>query len=152
MKIGGLIEQRNLALYTIASLKDEPGSVADVLSIFAEKQINLAYITEGTAKDGTAVLAFCVDCDDKEKVDRLIRSTNIKNDYIKKREYTALIGIYGPHFREKPAIAVNLFHVLGEANINILGISSSISTISCVVDAQELDRAREAVLNHFDVP
>lgn len=153
MKIGGIVEHRHLALYTVSSIADEPGSVAEVLVAFSEENINLAYITEGVAKDGTAVLSFCVDCDDKEKVDRLIKSeTKIRNTHIKKTENVGLIGIYGPHFREKPAIAVRLFEVLGKAKINILGISSSISTISCVVDIQSLDKSKDALLSYFKLP
>ncbi len=153
MKIGGIIEQRQLALYTIASIKDKPGSAADVLHVFAEENINLAYITEASNKEGNAVLSFCVDCDDKCKIDAVIKNkTKVSSVNIQKVENVGLIGVYGPHFREKPAIAVKLFSVLGKAEINILGISSSISTISCIVDIQELDRAREALLDYFELP
>ncbi len=153
MKIGGIVEQRNLALYSIASIKDKPGSVAEVLNAFAIVQINLVYITEAVDKEGNAVLSFCVDCDDKNKVDHVIKNeTKVISKNITKIENVGLVGIYGPHFREKPAIAVRLFDVLGKAKINILGISSSISTISCIVDIQELDSAREALLSYFELP
>ncbi len=153
MKIGGIIEQTHLALYTISSLKDQPGTVAEVLKVFAEHHINLAYITEGAANAGNALLAFCVDCDDKETVDKLLlRHTGVAGKNISKHEYVALIGIYGPHFREKPAIAVNVFEVLGKAGINILGISSSISTVSCVVRLQEMEKAKKALLDFFELP
>lgn len=153
MKIGGIIEQRQLALYTITSIKDKPGSAADVLRVFAEENINLAYITEASNKEGNAVLSFCVDCDDKCKIDDIIKDkTRVISAHIKKVENVGLIGVYGPHFREKPAIAVKLFSVLGQAKINILGISSSISTISCIVDIQQLDKAREALLGYFELP
>jgi aspartokinase len=153
MKIGGIIEQLNLALYTIASIPDKPGSAAQVLQSFANERINLAYITEGVDKDGNVVLSFCVDCDDVDKVDNLIKTeTEIQNEYIAKQDYVAMLGIYGPHFREKPAIAVRFFDTLGKAGINILGISSSISTISCIVKLKELDKAKEALLSYFELP
>lgn len=153
MKIGGIVEQRQLALYTIASLKDKPGTVAEVLSAFTSGNINLAYITETVDREGNANLSFCVDSDDVEKVDDIIRNkTRVISKHIVKSENVALVGIYGPHFREKPGIAIKLFDVLGKAKINILGISSSISTISCIVDIQELDRSKEALLNYFELP
>jgi len=153
MKIGGIVEQRHLTLYSIASIKNKPGSVAEVLSAFAIERINLAYITEAVDKEGNAVLSFCVDCDDKDKVDLVIKNkTRVISRHISKIENVGMVGIYGPHFREKPAIAMRLFDVLGKAKINILGISSSISTISCVVDIQELDSAKEALLSYFELP
>lgn len=153
MKIGGLVEQKELALYSITSLPDKPGAAAQVLKLFAQNAINLQYVTESTAKDGTAILAFCVNCSDKELVDRLIKE-NIKYDeiQIKKTENVGLIGIYGPHFREKPSIAAQFCETLGSANINILGISSSISTISCLVDIRDFDRAIDALMNVFELP
>ena len=153
MKIGGIVEQLNLALYTIASLKDKPGSAAEVLQSFARESINLAYITENVARDGSVALSFCVDCDDVDKVEKLIKSeTQIQNEYIVKVENVVMLGIYGPHFREKPAIAVKFFELLGKEDINILGISSSISTISCLVDIQKVDKAKEALLTYFKLP
>jgi len=153
MKIGGIVEQRHLALYSIASIKDKPGSVAEVLSAFAMEKINLAYITEAVDKEGTAVLSFCVDCDDVYKVDTVIKNkTRVISAHIKKIENVGLVGVYGPHFREKPGIAIKLFDVLGKAKINILGISSSISTISCIVDIQVLERSKEALLSYFELP
>ena len=153
MKIGGLIEQRQLAIYTIASLKDEPGTAAEVLDAFALERINMAYITQTVDKEGNAVLSFCVDSDDVEEVDDIIlNKTSVISKHIIKRENVALLGVYGPHFREKPAIAVQLFKVLGEAGVNVLGISSSISTISCVVDIQVLERSKDALLGFFELP
>lgn len=153
MKIGGLVEQRNLALYSVTSLKDQPGAAAAVLKLFAMEKINLEYITEGMSLDGTAVLAFCVDCDEIKHVDRLLKleiEQNAKS--IRKREYVGIIGIYGPHFREKPAIAAKFAAILAKADINILGISSSISTISTVIDVRDFEVSKKALLDYFELP
>ena len=152
MKIGGIIEQTHLTLYTISAIKNQPGAAAHLINTFAEHRINLAYITECASQADTAVLAFCTDCADKEKVDNLLlNSSGVAPENISRQD-VALIGIYGPHFREKPSIAVNVFKALGKAGINILGISSSISTISCVVRLREADKAKRALLNYFELP
>jgi len=153
MKIGGLVEQRNLALYSITSLKDKPGAAAAVLRLFAKANINLEYITEGMAQDGTAVLAFCIDTDDMKQADEIIKNEiESESHSIKKREFVGIIGIYGPHFREKPAIAAAFCNVLGDHHVNILGISSSISTISCVIDVRDFERSKRAVMEVFELP
>ena len=53
----------------------------------------------------------------------------------------ARIAIFGPDFRERPGIAGIMFSALAAEGINILAISTSISTVSCIVD---LDRAQDA--------
>ncbi|HGY54231.1 MAG TPA: ACT domain-containing protein [Caldithrix abyssi] len=153
MKIGGLVEQKNLTLYSITSLKDQPGAAASVLRLFAKAKINLEYITEAMAQDGTAVLAFCINAEDMKQADEIIKNEiEDQSHSIKKQEYVGIIGIYGPHFREKPAIAATFCNILGDNGINILGISSSISTISCVIDVRDFDRAKDAVLEIFELP
>ena len=153
MKIGGLVEQRGLALYTVVSLPDRPGMAAKILKFFSEHQINLFYITESSAKDGSAILSFCVECDDIENVDRALQNYARESGVqVKKKEFVGIVGIYGPHFREKPAIASKFCTTLAEAGINILGISSSISTISCVIAVQDFETAKEAILKEFELP
>lgn len=153
MKIGGLVEQRHLTHYSITSLKDQPGAAADVLRLFAVEGINFEYITEGTTSDGSAVLAFCVSADNTDKVDRIIKKhIESGSHYIKKREFVGMIGIYGPHFREKPALAAKFCGTLGSAGTNILGISSSISTISCIIDVRDFDKSKDALLDFFELP
>jgi aspartokinase len=153
MKIGGLVEQRNLALYSITSLKDQPGAAAAVLKLFVKEKVNLEYITEAMSNENIAMIAFCVNQDVTKRVDKILKNEVEKNSHsIKKQEYVAVIGVYGPHFREKPGIAAQFANILGEAKINILGISSSISTISCILDVRDFENAKKALLDFFELP
>ncbi|WP_456443736.1 ACT domain-containing protein [Caldithrix abyssi] len=153
IKIGGLVDQTNLTMYAITSLKDRPGAAAEVLNLFAREHINLEYITEGCCQQNYASLVFCVNSEFSQKVDTIIRE-NIEEhaNHIRKREYVCILGIYGPHFREKPAIAAHFCSVLGRAGINILGLSSSISTISAIIDIREREKALNALLQVFKLP
>ena len=54
IKIGGMIEVGNLTLYRFSDLVDKPGTAAQILEFFGEKRLNLEYITETSASDGTA--------------------------------------------------------------------------------------------------
>ena len=71
---------------------------------------------------------------------------------IRKVEKVSVIGIYGPHFREKPRLAAKFCQVLGNAGINILGLSSSISSICAVIVNDELESARDSLLEAFELP
>ena len=68
------------------------------------------------------------------------------------RPNVAIISIFGPDFRERPGIASTMFSALGAKQINILAISTSISTLSCVIDADCLDEAVVAMRETFDLP
>jgi aspartokinase len=45
-----------------------------------------------------------------------------------------------------------MFDALANRDINILAISTSISTISCVIEAKNLAEAAEAIRDAFELP
>ncbi len=149
IKIGGIIERDAITYFSVSMIIDKPGAVAELLKIFALGNINLEYITEASSNGCGAVLAFCVDTKNAEAVDLLLKQRDIK---IKKMEEAGFIGVYGPHFREKPAIAAKFCDALGDNGINIYGISSSISSIACIIKASDRADARQALLKVFELP
>jgi aspartokinase len=154
MKIGGLVENSDLTLYRITSIKDEPGAAAEILKLFAQEKISLQYITESSIVGDAAVMALCVDAKQEEKIDLLFDQNVHIMQQIKITKITnvSVIGIYGPHFREKPVLAAMFCKLLGDADINILGLASSISSISSVIRTDELSIAKDALLQQFELP
>jgi len=154
MKIGGLVENSDLTMYQIASIKDEPGTAAEILKLFAQEKISLQYITESNIPGDTAVMSLCVDAEQAERIDQLIAQYDQIKKQIKitKIANVSVIGIYGPHFRDKPILPAMFCKILGDAGINILGLSSSISSISSVIVSKQLHHAKNALLEEFELP
>lgn len=154
IKIGGMLETDNLTLYRFTDLKDQPGTAARILTFFGEKKLNLEYITETSAADGRAAMTVCV----RNSISKLIDSflddhpELVNSLKITKNQNVSILGIYGPHFREKPAIASTFCLLIGEADVNILSLSSSVSSICCVVDSSQQASAKEALLKYFKLP
>jgi aspartokinase len=153
-KIGGILENQDLILYKMTALKDKPGVAGRALKLFSENCINLEYITESSFVDGAAVMAVCIKAHNEEKVDQLLEKNREIRDALNiiKQHDVCMLGIYGPHFREKVGIASLFFSILGEANINILGISTSVSSVCCLVKANHIFAAKEAILKKFELP
>jgi aspartate kinase len=64
----------------------------------------------------------------------------------------AVITVFGPHLREKPRIHGIMFATIAAVGISSLAISTSISSVSCVVEGQYLNPAVQALSEAFDVP
>jgi aspartokinase len=64
----------------------------------------------------------------------------------------AIVSIFGPDFRERPGIAGAMFKALADNGINILAISTSISTVSCVIASDDLENGLNALRATFDLP
>ena len=154
MKIGGLVENSDLTMYRVTSIKDEPGAAAEILKLCAQEKISLQYITESSVPGHTAVMAICVMASEENAIDALFQKNKniLRRIIIKKIKKVSLIGIYGPHFREKPILAAKFCKLLGEAGINILGLASSISSISSVISTDQLASAKSALLQEFELP
>jgi aspartokinase len=154
MKIGGLVENSDLTMYRVTSIKDEPGAAAEILKLFAQEKISLQYITESSVPGHTAVMAICVRANEEDTIDALFQKNGkiLRQIIIKKITKVSLIGIYGPHFREKPILAAKFCKLLGDAGINILGLASSISSISSAISTDQLASAKDALLQEFELP
>ena len=154
MKIGGILENSGLTLYQITSTNDEPGVAGTILKFYAQRNINLEYITESSTVRGTAVMALCIKDEFVPEVDKFIEENKQAIQFlkIKKTENVSTLGIYGPHFREKHSIAARFCTLLGQAGVNIMGISSSISSVCCVIKTEHMNNARAAVLKKFELP
>jgi aspartokinase len=63
-----------------------------------------------------------------------------------------MVSVYGPDFRERPGLAGIAFAALADADVNILAVSTSISTISCIVANDQADQALTALHGAFDLP
>jgi aspartokinase len=154
MKIGGLVENTNLTMYRITSIEDKPGAAGEILQLFAEENVKLPYITEsGIANDG-AVMTICISTAETDIIDHFLEEhkDQIRQISISKISPVSVIGIYGPHFRDKPILPATFCRLLGQAGINILALSSSISSISSVICSEQLQTAKTALLKEFELP
>ncbi len=154
MKISGILENSGLTLYRITTMEDGPGAAGSILKFYAKRQINLEYITEASTQNNSAVVVICVKDEFVPEIEKFMVENKeaIESLTIDKTSGVSTISIYGPHFREKHTIAARFCTLLGAANVNILGISSSISSVCCVIKTEQLLDAKNAILKRFELP
>lgn len=154
IKIGGILETIRLTMVSILSAPNQPGVAGKVLMVLGKNQINIEFITESENLEGTADITFCFASTQRAKVRQLLEGMRgiVRARGDKWYDNIAILVVYGPHFREKPTIAGKMCEQLGKYDINILGISTSISSISCVIREEDLENAKIALLEAFDLP
>ena len=153
-KIGGIIQNPHLAAVWILGVADKPGIAATVLNALGEKEISAQFIVQIIDSHSQDHICICIDRDALDLARPLADSAarEIGAQSVEYTDEASLISIFGPDFRERPGIAGIMFNALASRNINILAISTSISTISCVIEAHHLDNALEAVHEAFELP
>jgi aspartate kinase len=153
-RIGGIMKRSRLAKIGVLSAPDRPGVAAAVLKALGNKSINVPFIAQSVDQHGYGHITLCVDVADLTEAlaaAEVVR-TVIQAEAVVPHSPVATIGIFGPDFRERPGIAADMFEALASQGINILGISTSISTISCVIDEDRLDDAISALEAAFELP
>jgi len=152
IQIGGVIRNSNLSLIGVIGLPDRPGAAGIVMNAMGRRNINVEFIAMGLGEQGLANLTFCVGQDDfKDAMEALRQDVASQVEAIAFMENMASVSIFGPDFRQRPAIAALLFSILAHAEINIRAISTSISTVSCIIDRDRLEDALIAVHQAFEL-
>lgn len=153
-KAGGIIQNTGLAKVGVMAVPDKPGVAGAILNTLGQAGINVQFIVQLLDLENNAHVVFCVARDalsttlailDKVREEIGARQITHKGD-------VTIVSIFGPDFRERPGVAGIMFNTLASVNINILSISTSISTVSCVIDVEDADLAIEALQEAFDLP
>jgi aspartate kinase len=154
IRIGGIMQNAHLSLLNVTAVPDRPGAAAAILGQLGERSINVQFIVQCIDQNHQDQIALCVDREDLpaalEVVNRV--APQLEAGRVLAQPEVAIVSIFGPDFRERPGIAGTMFQALAQRGINILAVSTSISTVSCVIEARPLEAALAALREAFSLP
>jgi aspartokinase len=154
IKIGGIIQKRELAKIGIMSIPDRPGVAGMVFSALGTRAISCPFIVHNIDLNDLDNIVLCVPQNSLpaalEALETVKEMVGAK-DVIYDRE-VGVISVFGPHFGERAGVAGVMFSALASAGINILAISTSISSLCCLIDASDMDEATQALQVAFEQP
>jgi len=154
VKIGGVIRNSNLAKVGVMGIPDRPGVAGAILSALGREGINVEFIVQCIDLSYNDHVVFCVARGDLEAAISILEGIRPQlgaKEVIHEPE-VGMVSIFGPDFRERPGVAGAMFSALASVGINILAISTSISTVSCVIDAKRVSEAVRVLEQTFDMP
>ena len=154
IKIGGILQNRELAKIGVMSIPDRPGVASAIFGALGAKQINCPFIVHTIDLNDQDSIVVCVARTDLDRALPVLEDVK-ETVGAKKVVYDGQVGmisIFGPHFGERAGIAGVMFAALASANINILAISTSISSLSCILDVGDMDGAVRALEEAFALP
>ena len=154
IKIGGVIQNDQLASISVLAVKDRPGIAAAVLDALGQRNLNTQFVVQVIDHQDHNQMVLCVDRGDLPACLAAIEELRpeLHPAAVVSQAEVASIAIFGPDFRERPGIAGQMFRALAGRGINILAISTSISTVSCVVQSKDLEVALISLRETFDLP
>jgi aspartate kinase len=154
IKVGGVIQNDHLASISVLAVRDRPGIAAAVLDALGQRNLNVQFVVQVIDHEDQAQMVICVDRTDLPSSLSAIDTIRgeVQPQAVTPNAEVASLAIFGPDFRERPGIAGKMFRAMAERGINILAISTSISTVNCIIELSRLKDAMEAINEHFDLP
>jgi aspartate kinase len=152
--INGIIENAGLAMVSLTGVPAHLDAADQVFAALAQRGINTECIIQSLGSHGQSDITFCVARLDLEPTLALAETlcARLGAAAVQHVPRVAMVGIFGPDFRETPGVAATMFHALTVAGVAILAITTSISTVSCVMAADQLGDAVAAIEEAFELP
>jgi len=154
VKIGGIMQSDGRALINIMSVPDHASVAATVLKTLGDNSINIELLVESFDLDECGNFAMIIDQKDLDHAMTVLDEIkpNIDAKVVTYTPDVGVITVFGPHLREKPHVHGLMFSSIASQGISSLAISTSISSVSCVVEGQHLNSAVHALTEAFETP
>lgn len=153
LPVGGVQVYRDLGMISILGTPHGPGMAGEVLETLGEAGINVEFISCCPDSGGGDDIVVCVARPRMDEALAILERVRSRIRPVGMKITPGLVGlaVFGPHFREIPAVAGRVFRALADAGVNILAISTSVSSVTSVFEEARLDDALAALHAKFEI-
>jgi len=149
--ISGIAHETAEAKVTVSGVPDRPGIAATVFRPLADAGVNIDMIVQNVSEAGHTDITFTLPKTDMAKAEPILEATAKQ---VGARGFTtdpeiAKVSLVGAGMKTHPGVAADMFDALADAGINIEIISTSAIRISCVVRADDVERAVQVIHDRF---
>lgn len=149
--VSAVISDQSEAKLTVAGVPDRPGIAARLFRALADRLINVDMIEQNVSLHGSTDISFTVPHEDLAAAQEVagglqeeIGATGLYAD-----PDIATVSVVGAGMRTHPGISATMFEVMATEGINIEMISTSAIRVTCVVRAEDAERAIVALHKAF---
>jgi aspartate kinase len=149
--VSGVTHDTSEAKATVLSVPDRPGVAARLFRALADAGVNIDMIVQNVSAEGATDISFTLPKADMHAAEPILTQFReaIGARGIAFDPDIAKVSLIGAGMKSHPGVAADMFEALAEAGINIEIISTSSIRISCVVRAEDVERAVNAVHERF---
>ena len=154
VKIGGIMQSDGRALVRIMAVPNHAGVAGAILRAMGESGINIELLVQSYDLDEAGNFALVIAQKDLDHTLSVLEEIKpvVEAKGISYTPDVAVVSVFGPHLREKPRIPGLMFGAMASVGINSLAISTSISSVSCVVEGANLEATVQALNEVFEAP
>jgi aspartate kinase len=141
------------AKVTLDEVPDRPGIAAAIFKAIAAEGIHVDMIVQNVSHEGRTDLSFTLPRADLPRVDSVLSGivTDVGAVRYETDDGIAKLSLVGAGIKSNPGVAADMFDALAAEGVNIEMISTSSIRISCVIRAEDAERAMRAIVRRFEL-
>jgi aspartate kinase len=149
--ISAVTHDTSEAKITVVHVPDKPGIAARLFRSLADENVNLDMIVQNVSQAGTTDISFTVPKSDLDVAVAVCRSHagEISAADVLTDDAIAKVSLVGAGMKTHPGVSAEMFETLADRGINIEMISTSPIRITCVVRAEQVEEAVQALHQTF---
>jgi aspartate kinase len=149
--IAGIAHDTSEAKVTVTGVPDRPGIAARVFRPLADAGVNIDMIVQNVSAAGHTDISFTLPKEDLRRAQTALEQVRLDVGALDvvTDDDIARVSLVGAGMKTHPGVAADMFDALADAGINIEIISTSPIRISCVVRADDIERAVKVVHERF---
>jgi len=151
-KVYGLEYQDGQELVFIRLSNHSIGDFGAVFKEFASLGLNLTFSSISPCnEEGKEILAFCLPASEIRSHTVMIKN-QVPDTEIDSASPVGIFSMNGPHFGDRYGIASELLTAFDKDQINLLGLSCTIASITGIVPSAQLVSSIQTIQDCFEVP
>ncbi len=149
-KVFDVLHHEHLSLISLSITN--PAFLSGLFEQLEEKEIKIKFLVSHNENDGRLHLIFCVERSSLKTTQNTILEFPLEEDVLDINPEVGMVAIHGPHFAEEPGI-INVMHsALSSQHLQVLAISTTLSTSYFILPAFEVVRALDILREAFEIP
>jgi len=150
LKIYDILHNENMCQIKLTTKNNS--CVEDLFNRMGNREIKIKFFAFHQDGDESSQFAFCIQKSELKTTQKILNEISFDEKDIQINTEIGMIAIYGPHFVEKPGIIHAMHSALTSRGINILAISTTISTSFFIIPSSDVVRAVTCLKENFEIP
>ena len=148
MSVGGIKTSHRVEIIKFSINGEQIDLLSEILDALGSKEINIWFVGQVRTRDDVVNITLCVDPETVNDAVAVI-SKGRADIQLSAVAGGAILSVFP--YRDSPETAFLFFNALGEAGVPVLAMSTSLSSLSCLIPHDKSNVAQEALQKAFEL-
>lgn len=147
------IANRNVTKITFQGVPDRPGIAAEIFGVLGQRGVNVELVVSTGSSQGKADISLAIARSQEASLGEMLETLRreVGAHGLQRNSQVCLVSLLGHGLQTEPGIAGRMFGALSRAGINIEAISTSMSSVTCMIEESRCAAALEALNQEFQL-